>query len=96
MAGRMDHARVTTLRQDEQTLYHRIVSRLESIVEELRSLPPAKLEAAADFVHRPKRISEEERKALLIQTCGSLSGEDADAMERAIEEGCECSLSPRC
>ena len=65
------------------------VSRLESIVEELKTLPPARLEAAADFVHRLKRISEEERQALLAQTCGSLSEEDADAMEKAIEEGCE-------
>lgn len=65
------------------------MSRLESIVEELKTLPPARLEAAADFVHRLKRISEEERQALLAQTCGSLSAEDADAMEKAIEEGCE-------
>ena len=65
------------------------VSSLENIVEDLKALPPAKLEVAAEFVHRLKRISEEERKAMLAQTAGSLSREDADAMERAIEEGCE-------
>ena len=65
------------------------VSPLENIVEDLKSLPPAKLEVAADFVHRLKRISEEERQAILAQTAGSLSPEDADAMEKAIEEGCE-------
>lgn len=32
---------------------------LEAIVEDLRSLPPAKLAAAADFVYRLKRIGEE-------------------------------------
>jgi hypothetical protein len=65
------------------------VSPLEDIVEDLKSLSPAKLQAAADFVHRLKRISEEERQAILSQTAGSLSAEDADAMEKAIEEGCE-------
>lgn len=62
---------------------------LENIVEELKTLPPGRLEVAADFVHRLSRISEEERKAILARTFGSLSAEDADAMEKAIEEGCE-------
>jgi hypothetical protein len=65
------------------------VSPLENIVEDLKALPPAKLEVAAEFVHRLKRISEEERMAMFAQTAGSLSQEDADAMEKAIEEGCE-------
>ncbi len=70
-------------------VYLEIMSPLENIVEDLRSLPPARLEVAADFVHRLKRISEDERQAILTQTAGSLSAEDADAMEKAIEEGCE-------
>jgi len=70
-------------------VYLEVVSPLESIVEDLKRLPPAKLEVAADFVHRLKRISEEERQATLTRTAGSLSREDADAMEKAIEEGCE-------
>jgi hypothetical protein len=49
----------------------------------------AKSEAAADFVQGLKRISEEERQVILAQTAGSLSPEDADAMEKALEEGCE-------
>lgn len=65
------------------------VSPLESIVEDLKTLPPARLEVAADFVRRLSRISEEERQAILARTFGSLSAEDADAMEKAIEEGCE-------
>ena len=65
------------------------MSPLENIVEDLKALPPAKLEVAAKFVHRLKRISGEERQAILAQTAGSLSPEDADAMEKAIEEGCE-------
>ena len=70
-------------------MYLGVVSPLENIVEDLKTLQPARLEVAADFVHRLKRISEEERQALLALTCGSLSPEDADAMEKAIEEGCE-------
>jgi len=31
-----------------------VVSRLGAILEDLKSLPPGKLEAAADFVHRLK------------------------------------------
>jgi len=69
--------------------YLEIVSRLEAIVEDLKSLPPAKLEAAADYVHRLKRISEEERRAILVRTAGALSAEEADELSKAIEEGCE-------
>jgi len=65
------------------------VSPLENIVEDLKSLPPARLEVAADFVHRLKRISEEERQAILTRTAGALSPEEADELERVIEEGCE-------
>jgi len=65
------------------------VSSLETIVEDLKSLPPAKLEVAADFVHRLSRISEEERQAALARTFGCLSPEEADELERVIEEGCE-------
>ena len=70
-------------------VYLGVVSPLENIVEDLKSLPPAKLEVAADFVHRLKRISEDERQAILARTAGALSPEEADEMERIIEEGCE-------
>ena len=70
-------------------VYLKVVSPLENIVEDLKSLPPARLEVAADFVHRLKRISEEERQAILVRTAGALSPEEADELERVIEEGCE-------
>jgi len=66
-----------------------VVSPLENIVEDLKSLPPARLEVAADFVHRLKRISEEERQPILTRTAGALSQQEADELERVIEEGCE-------
>ncbi len=65
------------------------MSRLEAVVEDLKSLPPDKLEAAADFIRRLKPVSDEEREAILARTFGSISQEDADAMLKAIEEGCE-------
>ncbi len=65
------------------------MSRLEAIVDDLKSLPPDRLEVAADFIRRLKPISQEEREAILARTFGSLSQEDADAMQQAIEEGCE-------
>ena len=70
-------------------VYLELVSPLENIVEDLKSLPPARLEVAADFVQRLKRISEEERQAILARTAGALSPEEADELERVIEEGCE-------
>jgi hypothetical protein len=65
------------------------MSPLENIVADLKSLPPARLEVAADFVQRLKRISQEERQAILNRTAGALSAEEADELERVIEEGCE-------
>ena len=53
------------------------------------SLPPGRLEAAADFIQRLKRISQVERQAILAQTFGSLPPEDAEAMEKDIQEGFE-------
>lgn len=70
-------------------VYLRVVSPLEHIVDDLKTLPSAKLEVAADFVHRLKRISEEERQAIFTRTAGALSPEEADELERVIVEGCE-------
>lgn len=65
------------------------MSSIESIVEDLKALPPARLEVAADFVQRLKRIGEDERLAILTRTARALSAEEADELERVIEEGCE-------
>jgi hypothetical protein len=70
-------------------VYLEVVSPIENIVEDLKSLPSARLEVAADFVHRLKRISQTERDAALARTFGRLSPDEADEMERVIEEGCE-------
>lgn len=58
-------------------------------MEDLKALPPQKVWVAADFVHRLKRISDEDRQAILTRTAGALSPQEANQLEQAIEEGCE-------
>ena len=70
-------------------MYLEVVSLLEAIFEDLKSLPPDRLEMAANYIRQLKPVSEEEREAVLARTFGSLSQEDADAMLKAIEESCE-------
>jgi hypothetical protein len=65
------------------------VSHLENIFEDLKALPPDRLEMAANFIRRLKPINQLEREAALARTFGCLSPEEADEMERVIEEGCE-------
>jgi len=70
-------------------VYLGVVSPLENIFEDPKALPPDRLEVAADFVHRLKRISEEERQAIFTRTAGAFSPEEAAELERVIEDGCE-------
>jgi hypothetical protein len=65
------------------------VSPLDNIFEDLKALPPDRLEVAASFIRRLKPISQVEREAALARTCGCLSAEEADELERVIAEGCE-------
>jgi hypothetical protein len=65
------------------------VSKLEAIVEELKTLPPNRLESAADYIHKLKTISDAERIAIIDRTSGSLTPEEGEELARIIEEGCE-------
>jgi hypothetical protein len=65
------------------------VTSLEQIVEVLKTLPPAELEEAADFVNRLQQSTGEARRAALARTAGKLSPSEAEEMERVIEEACE-------
>ena len=65
------------------------MSKLEAIVEELKALPPDRLEQAANYIHRLQAVSRSERQAILHRTAGSLAGEDGDELARVIEIGCE-------
>ena len=65
------------------------VSKLETIVEELKALPPDRLDSAADYIHRLTAISHAETVAILERTAGSLTPDEGDELARIIEEGCE-------
>jgi hypothetical protein len=66
-----------------------IMSTLEIIVEELKTLPPPKLEEAAALIHGLREKSREDQLAILRETAGAWSGPDGEAIEKAIEDGCE-------
>ena len=70
-------------------MYLEIVTRLEAIVEDLKSLSPDRLEMVATYVRHLKPISQKDRGTALDRTFGCLSPEEADQLERVIEEGCE-------
>jgi hypothetical protein len=65
------------------------VSKLEAIIEELKALPPDRMDSAADYIHRLKAIGSAERIAILNRTAGSLAPEAGEELARIIEEGCE-------
>src|SRR5258707_15818296 len=65
------------------------VSNLEAIIEDLKALPPDRLDSAADYIHKIKTISHLERAAIIDRTSGSLTKEEGDDLARAIDEGCE-------
>ncbi len=62
---------------------------LESVIEDLKALPPSNLERAAEYIHRLKQTTDQERHAIIDRTAGSLTPEEADDLERIITEGCE-------
>ena len=65
------------------------MSALESIVEELKALPPKKLAVAADYIHHLKSSTDAERRRALDRAYGCLTEEEAESMEKAIEANCE-------
>ena len=69
--------------------YRKIVASLETVFDNLRALPPDKLALAANYIQCLRDNSTEEADLILSQTAGALDPEEADAMERAIEDGCE-------
>ena len=71
-------------------VYLKVVTSLENIVEDLKTLPQERLDEVAKFIQQLKPVASlEERQAALDRTFGCLSQEEADDLMRAIEEGCE-------
>ena len=58
------------------------MSTLETIVEDLRALPPPKLEEAATLIHRLRDNARSERLAALRRSASILSDEDGAELER--------------
>ncbi|MEI9999960.1 MAG: hypothetical protein WDO13_12795 [Verrucomicrobiota bacterium] len=65
------------------------MSTLETIVEELKSLPTPALQEAAAFIHQLREASRADRQAILRATSGGWTSGDADAIEKVIKENCE-------
>lgn len=65
------------------------MSSLELAVATLRSLPEAFQGQAVEFIHKLHAASRQERLEALRKTEGCLSADEADAMERSIEESFE-------
>jgi hypothetical protein len=65
------------------------MSELETIVEELKTLPPGKLAEAATYIHRLKAGSEADRDRALDRAYGCLTEAEADGLEAAIHANCE-------
>lgn len=63
------------------------MSRLETVVEELKALPPDRLERAAEYIHGLQRIDRTERNAILRSTAGILVGDRGEEFARIIKEG---------
>lgn len=62
---------------------------LEMTVEELKSLPPSKLEDAAGYIHRLMLTSVEPRRVALERSFGCLTAAEAEELEQAITANCE-------
>ena len=65
------------------------MSRLETILEELKALPPDRLERAADYIHRLQTVHQAERNAILRSASGIMEGDRGEEFARNIDEGCE-------
>ena len=65
------------------------MSALETIVAELKTLPPKKLAVAADYIHQLKSTTDAERQHALDRAYGCLTEEEGNSMEHAIHANCE-------
>jgi hypothetical protein len=62
---------------------------MASLIEEIRVLPPDGLRRAASYIHELKKRTVRRRDTVLSSTAKAFSSAEADAIERAIADGCE-------
>ena len=66
------------------------MSQIEIVVEELKQLPPGKLQHVADLVHRLHEAHRgEQRRRALAETAGCMTPAEADAYQQSIDDACE-------
>ena len=65
------------------------MSTLDATVEALKSLPPAKLEEVAGYIHQLKVATSHAGRLALERAFGCLTPSEAEEMERAILSNCE-------
>jgi hypothetical protein len=65
------------------------VSKLELILEDLKTLPAPKLEEAADYIHRLREASRAERLAVIERSFKILTEAEGAELDKVITEGCE-------
>lgn len=56
---------------------------------DLELLPSTALQKVADFVHQLRQRATVERQSAFDASFGCMTSAEADAFDRAIEEGCE-------
>jgi hypothetical protein len=61
------------------------MSVIESIIRDLRELPPPKLMEVARYVHGLNPKGHERRRAALLATAGCTTGEEGEDFERAVK-----------
>jgi len=61
------------------------MSVIESIIRDLRELPPPKLMEVARYVHGLNPKGHERRRAALLATAGCMTGEEGEDFERAVK-----------
>ena len=59
---------------------------LKQAIEELKTLAPEQLAAAAAYIHRLVVPEREKRRALLQDAGGALTSEEAEALEQALQD----------
>ncbi len=59
------------------------------IVDELKVLPPPKLQEAAALIHGLRESARTERRAALRRSASILSEADGAELERIVDENCE-------
>lgn len=64
------------------------MSLFESIVNDLRELPPPQLVEVSNYIHRlhPSAEAVARRRAALLGTAGCMPGEEGEDFERAVRE----------